>query len=56
MHVYGFYVLILTAILHVAAVVITELREGGSLVSAMFTGRKLIAGTPIDLPNQRPKT
>ena len=46
----------LTAILHIAAVVVTELREGGSLVSAMFTGRKLIAGTPVDLPDQRPKT
>ena len=55
-HVYGFYLLILTAILHIAAVVVTELREGGSRVSAMFTGRKLIAGTPVDLPDQRPKT
>ncbi|MGB5097848.1 MAG: hypothetical protein WBN82_08080 [Porticoccaceae bacterium] len=55
-HLYGFYLLILTAILHIAAVVVTELREGGSLVSAMFTGRKLIAGTPVDLPDQRPKT
>lgn len=53
-HLYGFYVLTLTAILHIAAVVVTELREGGGLISAMFTGRKLIAGTPIDLPNQRP--
>jgi hypothetical protein len=26
--------------LHVTAVVITELREGGSIISAMFTGRK----------------
>ncbi len=46
----------LTAILHIAAVVVTELREGGSLISAMFTGRKLIAGTPVDLPDHRPKT
>ncbi len=54
-HVYGFYLLILTAILHIVAVVVTELREGGSLISAMFTGRKLIVGTPVDLPDERPK-
>jgi cytochrome b len=32
----------------VAAVVLTELREGGSIVSAMFTGRKIVAGRPED--------
>jgi cytochrome b len=30
------------------AVVVTEMREGGSLVSAMFTGRKILAGRPAD--------
>ncbi|MDT8320490.1 MAG: cytochrome b/b6 domain-containing protein [Xanthomonadales bacterium] len=37
-----------TVVLHVAAAVITEIREGGSIVSAMFTGRKIIAGQPVD--------
>lgn len=48
-HLYAFYVLVVVVILHVAAVIITEIREGGSLVSALFTGRKIIAGAPLDL-------
>lgn len=47
-HLYSFYVLVVVVVLHVAAVVITELREGGSLTSAMFTGRKIISGRPVD--------
>lgn len=48
-HETGFYVLVIAASLHIAAVVITELRGGGSLISAMFTGRKIIPGRPSDL-------
>jgi len=47
-HLYGFYILIAIVILHVAAVIITELREDGGIISAMFTGRKLISGSPVD--------
>lgn len=47
-HLYGFYVLIATAVVHITAVVITELREGSNLVSAMFSGRKILPGTPAD--------
>lgn len=47
-HVYAFYTLVVTVFLHIAAVVVTEIREGGSLVSAMFTGRKILPGKPID--------
>lgn len=47
-HLYGFYVLVVVVFLHVAAVIITELREGGSIISAMFTGRKIIGGRPAD--------
>ena len=43
-HVYGFYALAAMVVLHVAAVVATEIKEGGSIVSAMFTGRKIISG------------
>jgi hypothetical protein len=32
----------------VTAVIITELREGGNIISAMFTGRKVIHGCPVD--------
>jgi len=27
---------------------VTELREGGGIVSAMFTGRKVLARRPVD--------
>jgi len=47
-HLYSFYVLVVVVVLHVAAVVITELKEGGSIISAMFTGRKIISGRPVD--------
>lgn len=47
-HVYSFYVLVVIVVVHVAAVVITEVKEGGSIISAMFTGRKIISGSPQD--------
>jgi cytochrome b len=48
LHVYGFYTLITLAVIHILAVVVTELREGGSLVSAMFTGKKVLRESPAD--------
>ena len=48
-HEFTFYLLVGIVILHVAAVVVTELREGDTLVSAMLTGRKIVAGRPEDL-------
>lgn len=48
LHLYGFYFLAGMVVIHIAGVVITELREGSGLVSAMFTGRKLLAGKPVD--------
>jgi Ni/Fe-hydrogenase 1 B-type cytochrome subunit len=47
-HEYSFYALAAVVVLHVAAVVITEVREGGGIISAMFTGRKVISGKPLD--------
>lgn len=47
-HLYTFYILTVIVILHVIAVIITELREGGGIISAMFTGRKIISGRPVD--------
>ena len=47
-HLYSFYVLVVVVVLHVASVIITELREGGSIISAMFTGRKIMSGRPVD--------
>jgi len=48
-HEFTFYLLVAIVILHVAAVVVTELREGDTLVSAMLAGRKIVAGRPEDL-------
>jgi Ni/Fe-hydrogenase 1 B-type cytochrome subunit len=47
-HLYGSYVLLVIVALHVAGVIVTEIREGGNLISATFTGRKIIAGRPAD--------
>lgn len=47
-HLYSFYVLAVVAVLHIAAVIITEVKEGGNIISAMFTGRKIISGHPVD--------
>jgi Ni/Fe-hydrogenase 1 B-type cytochrome subunit len=50
-HLYGFYLLAIGILIHICGVVITELREGGGLTSAMISGRKLLKGTPIDTVN-----
>ena len=34
--------------IHITGVVVTELREGGGIVSAMFTGRKVFDREPRD--------
>lgn len=47
-HLYGFYILLVVVVLHVAAVIVTELKEGGGIISAMFTGRKVLGGPPVD--------
>lgn len=47
-HEIGFYALVITIIIHLAAVVMTEIHEGGSITSAMFTGRKLLSRRPPD--------
>ncbi len=47
-HVANFYVILALVVIHVAAVIWTENRHGGSLVSAMFSGRKALAEEPVD--------
>ncbi len=47
-HEIGFYLLAAVVFVHVVAVVVTELRGGGTLVSAMVTGRKIVSGRPED--------
>jgi Ni/Fe-hydrogenase 1 B-type cytochrome subunit len=47
-HEYGSYALIFMVVTHIAAVVLTELRGGGNLVSAMFTGKKILRAPLAD--------
>lgn len=47
-HYYCFYATVLMIVLHIAGVVTTELKEGGNIVSAMFTGKKALTGKPVD--------
>lgn len=47
-----FYILLIAIGLHLLGVVVTELREGGALVSAMFTGRKHYPDKPVDSENE----
>ncbi len=49
-HEFTFYALAILIVLHLVAVVVTELHEGGSITSAMFTGRKLLSRRPPDAP------
>ena len=47
-HIYSSYVLMFMIVLHITFVVRAETREGGSLISAMFTGKKILSGKPED--------
>ncbi len=47
-HLYVFYVLMAAIVLHIAGVVIAEVRERSGLVSAMITGQKVFDKTPAD--------
>ena len=48
-HLYAFYALGAVILAHLAAVIVTEVHEGGSITSAMFTGRKILNRPPQDL-------
>jgi len=48
-HYWNFFALCATIVVHVAAVVLTEIHEGGGIISAMFTGRKTFDQEPVDL-------
>ncbi len=47
-HVTNFYILLGLVVLHIVAVVWTDNRHGGGIISAMFTGRKTLKGKPED--------
>ena len=48
-HKYGFYLLCLAIIVHIAAVVMSELKENNNIISAMFSGKKTFSEKPVDL-------
>jgi len=47
-HVYAAYTLLVLILLHIFAVVRAEISEGGGLVSAMFSGKKVLSQQPED--------
>ena len=47
-HIYTSYFLMFLVVVHIASIVITEIREGGGLASAMLSGRKVLSGKPVD--------
>jgi Ni/Fe-hydrogenase b-type cytochrome subunit len=49
-HEVTFYLIAIAVVLHLVAVVVTEIHEGGSITSAMFTGRKILTRKPPDAP------
>lgn len=53
MHKYVFYTLVVAIVLHIAGVVVTEIRERNGLVSAMINGSKVFSSRPVDLPDEK---
>lgn len=47
-HIYASYTLMFMIMLHIFFVVRAEVRDGGGLISAMFTGKKILSGNPVD--------
>lgn len=51
-HIYTSYFLMFLIIVHIGAVVHAEVRQGGSIISAMFTGRKYLSEKSSDPDDQ----
>lgn len=47
-HEYNFFILLTLIAFHIAAALYVELREGGAIISAMVTGRKILDKPPED--------
>ncbi|HLF10816.1 MAG TPA: cytochrome b/b6 domain-containing protein [Gammaproteobacteria bacterium] len=50
-HEYNYFILLALIVMHIVAAVVSEFREGGAIVSAMFTGRKIHSREPVDAPS-----
>lgn len=55
-HEFSFYVLLVAIIIHIIGVVVTEIKEGDSIVSAMITGKKRMKTPPVDYPHDNTKS
>ena len=51
-HEITYFILLALIAIHVAAAIFAEIREGGTIISAMFTGRKIYDGEPADRPER----
>jgi len=47
-HYYAFYVLLVAVFLHIVFVILGEIKEKNGLISAMFTGNKVVSKEPVD--------
>ena len=47
-HIYTSYFLMFLIVLHIAAVIRVEIKHGGSIISAMFTGKKVLNDKAVD--------
>ena len=52
-HIWGYYILMGVVALHIGAVIHGEVKHGGALVSAMFTGKKLMKDKPVDIDEKQ---
>ena len=55
-HLYSAWALILLIVIHIIAVVRMEVKEGGSLISAMFSGKKILSEKPVDTDGDSQRT
>jgi len=51
-HIYTAYFLMFLIVIHIAGVVRVEIKEGGGIISAMFTGKKFLRGKAQDTDDQ----
>lgn len=47
-HLYNAYLLMLLIPFHIIGVIVTDIKEGSGLISAMFTGKKMFDSKPVD--------
>lgn len=51
-HEYAFYILVFMVVIHIAGVIVSEIKEKCGLISAMFTGEKVFKERPVDIDDE----